>query len=193
MIKSRGVKKYIAAAVLLVVIITATIVILQLNKTDAGRSAGSTDTVDQTPVPTGTPDASKESVKTIVAEKPTVATVDPETLNSVAIEPLGVTVFYTKGTPGFDFTVLKAAANTQFVQFTSPDLIGTKCTDDEGVFASIIKDATDSEAQTISETVKLGSSTFGLVLATAGCTGNVELLQSYQDGFKAGFSSLTAL
>lgn len=120
-------------------------------------------------------------------------TVDPSTLNSIDVEPLGVTVFYSKGTPGFQFSVLRAADNTQYAQFTSPDLVGTKCTDDEGVFASIIKDPSENDAQTINQTVKVGDDTYGLSLASAGCTSDTELLTTYQNGFKNGFSNLKSL
>jgi hypothetical protein len=120
-------------------------------------------------------------------------TVDPQTLNSIDVGPLGITVFYSKGTPGFEFTVLKTADQTQYVEFTSSDLIGTKCTNDQGAFASIIKNPSTSETQTTSQTVKVGSDTYGLSLASAGCTANDMLLNQYQDGFKNGFSSLKAL
>lgn len=123
----------------------------------------------------------------------TATTVDPATLTSIAIEPLGVTVFYSKGTPGFEFTVLKTADQTQYVEFTSSDLIGTKCTNDQGVFASIIKNPAADESQTTSQTVKVGSDTYGLSLASASCTANPDLLTQYQTGFKNGFSSLAAL
>lgn len=122
-----------------------------------------------------------------------VTTVDPETLTSIDIEPLGITVFYSKGTPGFEFSVLKTADQTQYVEFTSSDLVGTKCTDDQGAFASIIKNPSSNEAQTTSQTVKVGNDTYGLSLASAGCTSNADLLNQYQEGFKNGFSSLKAL
>lgn len=135
-------------------------------------------------------DAANESTSPTQAP---VTTVDPETLTSVDIEPLGITVFYSKGTPGFEFEVLKTADQTQYVEFTSSDLVGTKCTDDKGAFASIIKNPSTSETQTTAQTVKVGDDTYGLSLASAGCTGNVDLLNHYQDGFKAGFSNLKAL
>ena len=142
---------------------------------------------DPTDMPTG-------SEPTKPAVDPTKPTVDPATLTSVAIEPLGITVFYSKGTPGFDFAIKKTASKTEYVEFTSTDLIGTKCTDDTGIFASIIKNPSSEEDKTtISETVKVGSDSYGLSLASASCTTNSELLTKYQSGFKAGFSSLKTL
>jgi hypothetical protein len=158
------------------------------------------------PSPVSTPNASnqttpaKDTTTETDATDPTTTTpdsavpsVDPQTLTSVAITPLAITVFYSKGTPGFEFTVLKTADKTQYVQFTSSDLVGTKCTDDQGAFASIIKNPSVDEAQTTSQTVKVGSDTYGLSLASAGCTSNTDLLAEYQTGFKNGFSNLKAL
>ncbi|MBC7564702.1 hypothetical protein H7100_00505 [Candidatus Saccharibacteria bacterium] len=118
---------------------------------------------------------------------------NPDTLTSVDITPLGATVFYAKGTPGFEFEVLRTVDKTEYVQFTSPDLIGTKCTDDKGAFATILKNPSATESQTTSQTVTVGNDTYGLSLSSAGCTGNVELLTQYQDGFKSGFMNLKAL
>lgn len=153
-----------------------------------------------------TPDASQHATTTKDTTTETDATeaasatnttkipsVDPATLTSVDIAPLGVTVFYSKGTPGFEYTVLRAADATQYAQFTSSDLIGTKCTNDEGVFASIIQNPSTNDAQTISQTVKVGNDTYGLSLASPGCTSNIDLLTKYQDGFKNGFANLAIL
>lgn len=119
--------------------------------------------------------------------------VDPGTLSSVAVEPLGVNVFYTKGTPGFEYSIQRTADRTQYADFTSTDLISSKCTDDKGLFVSIIKNPTNESQTTISQTVKVGQDTYGLSLAGSGCTDNAELLTQYQTGFKNGFSSLSSL
>ena len=119
--------------------------------------------------------------------------VDPQLLKSIDIQPLAITVFYSKGTPGFEFSVLKTADKTQYVQFTSPNLVGTKCTDDQGTFASIIKNPSSNETQTVNQIVKVGGDTYGLSIASAGCTGNSDLLTLYQTGFKNGFSNLKSL
>ena len=124
---------------------------------------------------------------------PAAPAVDLASLNSIAVEPLGVTVYYTKGTPAFDFAIKKAADRTEYVEFTAPSLVGTKCTDDQGLFASIIKNPSTNDAQTISQTTKVGGDTYGLSLAGASCADDAALLVQYQDGFKAGFSSLAAL
>jgi hypothetical protein len=124
---------------------------------------------------------------------PDATPVDPETLSSVDIEPLSIIVFYAKGTPGFEFLVNRTADQTQYVDFTSPDLVGTKCTDDAGIFASIIKNPATESQTTITQTVKVAGDTYGLSLAGVGCTSDVALLGQYQDAFSYGFSSLVAL
>ena len=141
------------------------------------------------------PSTDNDTESTPDKNEPTeVKKADPATLTSVAIEPLGITVFYTKGTPGFDFSIKRAANKTQYVEFTSTDLVGTKCTNDEGLIASIIKNPSSNEDQaTISQTIKLGSDTYGLSLAGKGCTSNAALLDEYQSAFRDGFSSLSTM
>ena len=155
----------------------------------------------QRPTPVSTPAISKQStpstdtkpIKPDTSPVTTAPTVDPLTLNSIDIQPMAITVYYSKGTPGFEFTVLKTGDKTQYVQFTSPKLVGTKCTNDQGVFASIIKNPSVNETQTIVQMVKVGDDTYGLSLASASCTDNSDLLTQYQTGFKNGFSNLKAL
>lgn len=157
--------------------------------------APSTDTSKQ--VPGTTKDATStetDATDTPAKDSSTVPVADPSTLSSIDVAPLGMTVFYTKGIPGFDFAVKKTADKTQFAEFSSSDLVGTKCTDDVGLFATIIKNPSSNEDQaTISQTVKLGSDTYGLSLAGKGCTSDASLLDQYQTAFKNGFSSLKSL
>ena len=163
---------------------------------NANKSTSTTETT-----PEKTPEVTKDASSTETDDAPaepsaetTPAKVDPASLTSIAIEPLGISVAYTKGTPGFDFAVKKTASKTQYVEFTSSDLIGTKCTNDEGSIASIIKNPSSNENQaTISQTVKVGSDSYGLSLAGKGCTSDAELLDEYQAAFTNGFQSLTAL
>lgn len=155
--------------------------------------AVTSDTSKNTPVTKDTKTETDITETDATSKEEKTPSVDPATLNSIDVEPLGVKVFYSKGTPGFEFSVLRAADKTQYAQFTSSDLIGTKCTDDEGVFASIIQNPSENDAQTISQTVEVGDDTYGLSLASAGCTSNTELLTIYQDGFKNGFAHLSSL
>ncbi len=122
------------------------------------------------------------------------ASVDPSTLASIDVAPLGVTVFYTKGIHGFNFEVKRTANQTQYAEFSSPELIGKICTDDSGSFASIIKNPTSTEDQTtITLTTKIGNDSYGLSLAGKNCTADQQLLAQYQTAFTNGFPSLKAL
>jgi hypothetical protein len=181
----------IVAIIVLAVTLVAVGAIVLAKKPSQPSTVTTPDTSKQT---TPSKDTTTETDATESNSSTTPASsVDPQTLTSVDITPLSVTVFYSKGTPGFEFTVLKTANKTQYVQFTSSDLVGTKCTNDQGAFASIIKNPSADEMQTTSQTVKVGSDTYGLSLASTGCTGNTDLLTEYQTGFKNGFSNLKAL
>jgi len=181
----------IVAIIVLAVILVAVGAIVLAKKPSQPSTVTTPDTSKQA---TPSKDTTTETDAT-ESDAPTASasSVDPQTLTSVDITPLAVTVFYSKGTPGFEFTVLKTANKTQYVQFTSSDLIGTKCTNDQGAFASIIKNPSADEMQTTSQTVKVGSDSYGLSLASTGCTSNTDLFAEYQTGFKNGFSSLKAL
>ena len=123
-----------------------------------------------------------------------VSNVDPSTLATIDVAPLGITVSYTKGLGAFGFEVKKTADQTQYVDFSTDGLVGTKCTNDVGLFALIIKNPSPSEVQgTITQTTKVGKDTYGLSLAGKGCTNNPVLLDQFQTAFTNGFPSLKAL
>ncbi|MFY9227857.1 MAG: hypothetical protein WAO28_00825 [Candidatus Microsaccharimonas sp.] len=151
--------------------------------TDTTETASPEETATDTPA------------KTEETDTPTpAADVDPATLSSIDIEALSITVFYTKGLPGFEYSIKKTADNTQYIEFTAPKLVGTKCTDDTGSFASIVKNPSSPENQsTISATTKVGDDTYGLSLAGKNCTPDEALLDQYQTAFSNGFSSLKAM
>lgn len=174
-------------ALALTVIIVGTIALLQnLNKPAISNDATSSESTKDSDT-----EVNKEDEAT--PEETKVTSVDPSTLTSVDIEPLAITVFYTKGTPGFDFAVKRTADRTQYVEFSSPNLIGTKCTNDEGVFASITKNAPSSVQQTESVKQKVGDDTYELLLSGKDCTSDIELLKEYQSAFSNGFSQLKAM
>jgi len=153
------------------------------------KATETTETTSQEETATDTP------AKTEETETPApVSDVDPATLSSIDIEAMSITVFYTKGLPGFEYVIKKTADNTQYIEFTAPQLVGTKCTDDTGSFATIIKNPISPENQsTISATTKVGNDTYGLSLAGKNCTPDEALLDKYQTAFSNGFSSLKAM
>lgn len=145
----------------------------------------------ETPPPEEKPPATEEEpTETVPKAKPSV---NPDQTSSIDIEPMGITVYYVRGIPGFEFVVEKTANGTEYVQFSSPDLRGTKCTDDEGAFASIILNPSATEAQTLTSTTTVGDNTYGLSLADATCTSDQALLQQYQDSFTRAFSLLSSM
>lgn len=117
---------------------------------------------------------------------------DTSSFSSLTIAQMDLEVFYTEGIPGFEYQILRTPAGTQYVEFSSEDIAGTKCTDDAGTFASIIKNPSSSEGSTITATTKIGVDVYGLSLASDTCTGDKSLLSSYQSAFKSGFGSLKA-
>lgn len=191
MARIRSKRGLIVAIVVLAVVLLFVGAVALTKKTNQPAATPSTNTSKDATATKNT--ATETDTTDTSAATTTQPSVDPASLKSLDIQPLGVTVFYSKGTPGFEFTVLKTADQTQYVQFTSTDLVGAKCTNDQGAFASIIKNPSTSETQTTSQTVTVGSDTYGLSLASASCTANPDLLAQYQTGFKNGFSSLKAL
>jgi hypothetical protein len=176
----------------LTLVIVGTIVLLQsLNKPVVSDQA-----TPETTTPTETEAPAEDTPATTDGDETNTpdSTVDPSTLTSIAIEPMRLEVFYTKGTPGFEFAIKRTADRTQYIEFSSPKLVGTKCTDDDGVFATIIKNPTSTENEsTISKKTTVGEDSYGLSLAEATCTGNPDLLKTYQSAFDDGFGSLKAL
>jgi len=188
MARAQGNTKLIITSIALglTILVVAIVLTVQRQQTDTTESA-STPEADSSVVTKDTAESTDEI-------KPETPAVDPATLASIAVEPLGVTISYTKGIQAFGYEVKRTADSTIYAEFSADDLIGTKCTDDTGLFASIIKNPTSTEDQTIlANTVKLGGDTYGLSLAGEGCTSDGKLLREYQSAFSNGFSSLRSL
>lgn len=131
----------------------------------------------------------------VVQEKKTTTevTIAPEDVSTIDIEPMDITVSYLKGVGGFSFEVLRSASGTQYVEFRNESLAGTKCTDDQGVFAAIIESPSASEQETVDKTTDVDGTTYGLSLSADTCTGDPTLLAEYQEAFSAPFSLLKAI
>ena len=142
--------------------------------------------VDESPLPE--PESEAESPEPTPAPQ-----LDPSTVSTVDIEPLGITVSYVKGVPGFSFIVLRTQDGTEYVEFRNDDLAGTICTDDEGAFASIIVGPSEQDVATLAQTVTVDETVYGLSLPSDDCTDNTELFEQYQQSFTDAFSLLTVL
>lgn len=119
--------------------------------------------------------------------------IDTSNTATVAIEPLGIELTYSRAVAGFEFEILRTSSGTQYVELSSSRLIGTKCTDDTGVFASIIQNPVGEEDRsTITETVAINEDTYGLSLASSTCTDDATLFEQYQQGIAPYFRLLSA-
>lgn len=121
------------------------------------------------------------------------STIDPATVSAIDIQPMSLTVSYVKGIGGFEYAVKRTTSGTQYVEFSSPELVGTKCTDDTGAFASIITNPSSDESATLAQTTVVDGTKYGLSLNAANCTKDAELLKKYQASFNDAYSLLKKL
>lgn len=193
--RTQGKKRLIITIIILgvFVLIAGGIAWASTHKETSGTK--NSDTSQVTQVKKDEPTTETDNSPSVTTEvKPTVVMADPATLSTVDIDPMHLVVSYTKGIPGFDFVIKHTADRTEYVEFSAAELVGTKCTDDDGSFASIIKNPSADENQTtIAQKVVAAGDTYGLSLYGRGCTNNTELLDQYQTAFSGGFTSLKAI
>jgi len=187
MARTQGRARLIITGIVLVLVVLAVcgIVLAKRGETPAEPALMPTETKQADATGATKPAPSSDEDEVVLA--------DPETLSTVDIEPLGVTVSYTKGIQGFSYEVKRTTKSTQYVEFSAEELTGTKCTNDQGLFATIIKDPSTTDEATLAQTTKVADVSYGLSLAGKGCTVDAALLEQYQTAFSEGFSSLKAL
>ncbi|OYW41771.1 hypothetical protein B7Z28_02170 [Candidatus Saccharibacteria bacterium 32-45-3] len=132
----------------------------------------------------------KDDVTNDGDNSPTPVTIPPEQLATIDIEPMGLTVSYVKGIGGFGYQILRSPDGTRSVEFRNESLIGTKCTDDEGTFASIIENPTSDAAVLLDQKATIDGVTYGLSLSSGTCTGEPDMLANYQKSFSDAFGLL---
>ena len=159
------------------------------------RPSGQKETDNNQPAPIEDVEvAEEENTSEPAADEAATPTIDPETVSTVAIDSLALSVPYIKGIPGFSYSISRTGSGTQYVDFVSDQLKGTKCTDDEGVFATIIQSPNADEDQTtLTLTKEVNGSTYGLSLPSDTCTADAALFAQYQQSFKDAFGLLKAL
>lgn len=118
------------------------------------------------------------------------AKLDPATVSSISIAQMGIEVSYIKGIGSFEYAIKRTPGGSQYVEFKNETLRGTKCTDDQGVFASIIEKPTTAEASTLTKKKTVDGIEYGLSLAATNCTSDEALLKKYQDSFSKAFGLL---
>lgn len=127
-------------------------------------------------------------------EQPAGSNVDPSQFAMVDVEPLNIRVAYEKTIPGFLFFIKRTDVGTRYVEFTYDKLKGDKCTNDEGLFMTIIENpSTPEDMSTLAKTTVVDGTTYGLTLASDTCTNDKALLQRYQAAFSDGFSLLESM
>ena len=118
---------------------------------------------------------------------------DPASVGTLDIAPLDIRVSYVKGAGGFEYQVSKTPSGTEYVEFSSAELVGTKCTDDTGAFASILVNPQSNEASTLDKTTTVSGTKYGLSLASDDCTSDAAKLKEYQKSFSDAFGLLKKL
>ena len=180
-------KHLITIGIVILIVIVAGIVVA------TRQAAVPKDEIDTKPPATTQPRESDTESRVEVKDEP-VSTIDPATLSSVDIQPFGITVSYETGIPGFEYTIHRSANQTEYVDFSSAELIGTKCTNDTGIFASITKNPSSDEDKTLLISMtKVGNDSYGLSLPESTCTSNVQLFEQFQASFKDAFGALKAI
>lgn len=180
-----------AVAVLLVAALVVWWLAFQRSQSEPDPFISSSQNQDETQTPT--PKADEPTEEAPVAEETPASTIDPATVSTVDIEPLEITVSYVRGVPGFGFLVQRTADGTEYVEFASEEVAGTKCTDDTGVFASIIVSPSEQDGATITDEVTVDGTVYGLSLPDATCTSDEALFAQYQASFKDAFSLLSKI
>jgi len=175
----------IVAAVLLVAA-TVLIIVQQANRNNVDTTV-ETSQQPETTQETTKPEPEKENSDEAMTP---ASALDPSTVSTIDIQPLDLTVSYVKGIPGFEYQILRTAQGTKYAELTNEAIKGTKCTDDTGVFASIIVSPGDAEAPTLDAKTVVEGTTYGLSLASNTCTNNQELLDKFQSSFSSAFSLL---
>ena len=191
----------IAGAIALVIVIAIGVVLLvsalQPKESDPYRQITQSSTEDTKPVDTpDTTDTDKQDddAKTDTnTGDSTSSTLDPASVATIDIQPMEISAAYVRGAGGFEYSVLRTSSGTQYVEFSSPELKGTKCTEDNGAFASILANPSTNESATLNKTVTVGGVKYGLSLADETCTKDAALLKQYQAAFSDAFGLLKKL
>ena len=178
MAQYKGRKKLFTVLAVIVALLLVVAVVTVVKSLTSNKSSDSSQTASKdAPAVSDKSKTTDTPATTQPAETTTQPSIDPATVTTVDIEPASLTVSYLKGIGGFDFEVLKTMG-------------GTKCTNDQGQFASIIVSPSADESTTLAKTITVDGTTYGLSLADATCTNDADLLKQYQDAFSGPFSLL---
>ncbi len=190
MAKTNGKKRLRGALTMLgivLIVVAIAFTVTSLSPKDSADSDLQTKKTPSITKETNSTDSATETKTDTTTDQPAI---DPELVSTVTVEPMSIVVSYLKGVGGFDYEVLRTPDGSKYVQLSSPRLAGTKCTNDVGVFASIIDSPTEDEGTTLAKQVTVDGMTYGLSLSDPTCTSDPALLKQYQDAFIEPFTLL---
>ena len=190
--RSKRVKLFIGVAMLIVVSAILVVAFIASMKSETKTKPDSTSQVDtqKESTPKDKESTEEPAVDVPVKTDEDAASIDPSTLATIEIAPAKLVISYVKGAGGFEYEVLRAKDGRRYIELRSSDLVGTKCDDDMGVFVTILESPNTSEQSTVTKTVDVEGTKYGLSVASPTCTDDAELLQKYQDAFTKPFSLL---
>jgi hypothetical protein len=198
MVKKKGKRQLIilgsiAFAILIIIGLVALFFSLTPGGDDPYKQEPQKSQTDRQPEVTNEPEEPTVPESTEDEDNADESSIDPANVSTIDIQPLSLTVSYNKDIGAFQYSVQRTASGTQYVEFMSPELAGTKCTDDEGAFVSILESPDTNESSTINKTKTVDGTTYGLSLADDTCTKDPTLLKKYQAAFSDAFSLLKKL
>lgn len=195
MVKKKGNRALFTSIAILIVLLAGIAAVVIIKAVTNGQadttqttSSDSTQNTDISPPPATTDEGT--STTDTDTNPDTEPAIDPATVSTIDIAPMELTVSYIKGIGGFEFNVLRTSSGTRYVQFSSPTLVGTKCSNDEGMFATILQDPSTDESATITKKTTVDGTEYGLSLTGSTCTNDAELLAKYQQSFSDAFTLL---
>lgn len=191
--RSKQVKWIIAGSLLAAVVLIVTMVSLHVAHQTREAAKEVQQSQEQDPEPSPQVEEEQELVEPepeVVPEEDEADALDPDTVGVIDIEPAGISVSYIKGVGGFQYQVLRSSDGRKYVELKNESLIGTKCENDTGVFASIVEAPNESEKTTVSKTTSVDDVEYGLSVASPTCTNDQELLERYQEAFVKPFTLL---
>ena len=191
-VKRQHTWEWIIIIVALVLLLLAAWALLRPTAHPTDKSQQATSTQPDQAAPKKPTSAKQAPVSNQSTQPPveTPAAPNPATLRTLTISQLGIAIGYDKSLPGVSYVISRTPAGTQYVDLMNEQLEGDICTNDDGTFASIIKNPTSGDQAALTTTVKVGDDTYGLSLPSAGCTSNADLFSKYQASIKATFPYL---
>lgn len=120
--------------------------------------------------------------------------VEETNLRQLAISELGLTIQHSDDLPMASYDIETTDMGTQYANLRSDLLMGDTCVEDNGSIAQIIKNPSDVENQTgFVDEITVGEDVYGLMLSGTNCTGDMDLLDRFQNSLKAIFKDASPI